>query len=240
MGEPTGTNGVTVLGCLSEDAFADPAAVAASPWLRGVGRLLDCQNGHRVGPRPGKQIDPLLVGRVLVIGEDADLAAVALRLLRTDGLGSVELAYVSRLPTAFTAARRLPTGPAGLRTAGQGVATPTTLLRDDSGGVLLAEGIIAPITGLVYADEHRLLAGPATRLLVRPDDLDSKGLTVTVTRRRRFGVFGGGSGTTAARAVQVTGEPMTPTLDGVVRPRPVTTWIWYRHTEPLLLVRAQP
>lgn len=229
---------VTVISCLPDRAAGK---AAGSPWLDGVARLLDGVAGHGVGPRPGKEIDPLLADRLLVIGDDADLAAVALRLLRKELLGSVELAYISRMPTPFSVAHRLPTGPAGLRTAGQGTAAPVPLLRDDSGGVLLAKGVIAPITGLVYADEHRLLAGPATRLIVRPDHAidGGKGLTVTVTSRRRFGLLGGGSHVAAARAVQVTGEPMTPELDGVAYPRRQSSWIWYRHTEPLLLVTSR-
>ena len=59
----------TVLDCRAIDA-AD-----RSSWPSGA-------PVHRVGPRPGKLIDPLLVGRILVVGDDADLAAVGLRLLR--------------------------------------------------------------------------------------------------------------------------------------------------------------
>ena len=49
-----------------------------------------------VGRRPGKAIDGLLTGRMLVVGDDADLAAVALRLLRKDLLGAVEVAFAAR------------------------------------------------------------------------------------------------------------------------------------------------
>ena len=45
---------------------------------------------HQVGPRPGKEIDSLLEGRIAVIGDDADLAAVVLRMLRRDLLRSVD------------------------------------------------------------------------------------------------------------------------------------------------------
>ncbi|MEP6561516.1 MAG: hypothetical protein ABJD68_10660, partial [Nakamurella sp.] len=44
-----------------------------------------------VGRRQGKAIDGLLTGRVLVVGDDADLAAIVLRLLRKDLLGTVEV-----------------------------------------------------------------------------------------------------------------------------------------------------
>lgn len=227
---------MTVLSCLPEQQGAEETVAARSPWLTGVQRVLAAGDGRLVGPRPGKRIDPLLAGRVLVIGDDADLAAVALRLMRTEKLASVQLAYVSRLPTPFSTAHRLPSGPAGLRVAGRGQPRPITLVRDDVGGVLLGRGSIAPITGMIYADEHRVLAGPAASVVVAPDD--EKGLTVTVTGRRRWGVFGGGSRSTKARAVQISAEPMTPSRDGVDHPRPVDRWIWYRHTEPLLLVEA--
>ena len=54
---------------------------------------------HYVGRRPGKQIDQLLTGRpntrLLVVGDDADLAVVVLRLLRTERLALIEVAYAS-------------------------------------------------------------------------------------------------------------------------------------------------
>ena len=189
-----------------------------------------------VGPLPGKQIDPLLTGRVLLVGGDADLAAVAVRLLRRNLLGTVALAYATTDPTPVTRLHGLPVGPAAVHRAVDGPPEEVTLVRDDVGGVLLGLGELGPITdGTVYVDEHRVLGGAADRISVAPDP--GKGLAVTVTRRRVVGVFGPRPTTTLGRAVQIGMAPTTVRLDGREYPRPMTRWTFYRHTAPLRLVR---
>jgi hypothetical protein len=192
---------------------------------------------HPVGPQPGKQIDPLLTGRVLVVGSDADLAAVALRLLRKDRLGSVELAYATTGPTPVVRQHRLPTGPAAVQLARDGRADEVVLVRDDVGGVLVGRGEIGPITGgTVFVDEHNVLRGRAERITVTPDP--ARGLAVTVTRRRRVaGLFGPRPVTTLGRAVQLGMAPTAVRLDGRDHPRPMDRWTFYKHTAPLRLVR---
>ncbi|GAA2017366.1 hypothetical protein JL107_14025 [Nakamurella flavida] len=193
---------------------------------------------HPVGPRPGKDIDPLLRGRVLVVGDDADLAAVALRVLRRNLLGSVELAYAPARPTALTRLWNLPVGPDAVRTAATAPAHPVPLVRDDVGGVLLAEGSLTPLLGATYVDEHKVLAGPALRLQVRPDR--ARGLLVTVERRGAL-PWTRRRTTTAGRAVQIgSAAPSLVTSDGVEHPRRMDRWTFYRHTEDLLLVGADP
>lgn len=190
---------------------------------------------HAVGPRPGKVIDPLLAGRVLVIGDDADLAAVALRLLRKNLLGAVELAYATADPSPVTRLHGLPVGPAAVELARHGTARPVTLVRDDVGGVLVGEGELGPITsGTVYVDEHRVLGGPAERIRVVPDA--AKGLAVTVVHRRVAGIFGPRPRTTLGRAVQLGMAPTTVRSDGRNHPRPMDRWTFYKHTAPLQLV----
>jgi hypothetical protein len=188
-----------------------------------------------VGPRPGKQIDPLLTGRVLVVGDDADLAAVTLRLLRRDLLGSVELAYATPEATSFTRLHRLPTGAAGADLARRGAAREVTLVRDDVGGVLVGAGELGPITsGTVYVDEQRVLRGVAERIRVVPDQ--SRGLSVTVVQRRVAGIFGPRPRTFHGRAVQLGMAPTTVRSDGCEYPRPMDRWTFYKHTAPLRLV----
>ncbi|HEY7811634.1 MAG TPA: hypothetical protein VIC62_00255 [Nakamurella sp.] len=225
MSEP---HGLTVLWCGDD-----------SPPIGAFARILDaCPDGevHPVGPRPGKPIDPLLTGRVLVIGEDADLAAVALRLLRRDLLTTVDLAYAAAEPTPITRLHGLPVGPAAVRLALDGPPDEVTLVRDDVGGVLLGLGEIGPITGgTVYVDEHNVLRGPAERIQVRPDP--ARGLAVTVTRRRVAGLFGPRPTITTGRAVQMGMAPTTVRLDGREYPRPMDRWTFYKHTAPLRLVR---
>lgn len=190
---------------------------------------------HSVGPRPGKSIDPLLAGRVLVVGDDADLAAVALRLLRRDLLDSVELGYATPSRTPVTGLHRLPTGAAAVDLVRTGTAVPAVLVRDDVGGVLVGLGEVGPITrGTVYVDEHRVLSGPADRVLVTPDP--ARGLSVRIERQRVARLFGPRPTATPGRAVQLGMAPTTVRSDGREYPRAMDRWTFYRHTAPLRLV----
>ncbi len=190
---------------------------------------------HPVGPRPGKEIDPLLDRRVLVVGDDADLAAVVLRLLRRDRLATVEVAFATPAATPVTRLHRLPTGPGAVERARQGTAQPVTLVRDDVGGVLVGAGELGPVTGgTVYVDEHRVLRGAAELIRVTPDA--AMGLTVTVLQRRVAGVFGPRPRTARGRAVQLGMAPTTVRSDGREYPRAMDRWTFYKHTAPLQLV----
>ena len=190
---------------------------------------------HFVGRRPGKAVDPLLTGRVLVIGDDADLAAVAQRLLRKDLLGAVEIAYAAARRSPATDLWTLPVGDRAVDLARGGEVDLVPLVRDDVGGVLVAAGYVGPLNGTVYVDEHRVLRGAAQRLRVEPDR--DKGLAVTVTRRRVMGI-GRRPVTTLGRAVQIGTMPTTVVRDGIPYPRPMDKWTFYKHTEPLRLVRG--
>ncbi len=190
---------------------------------------------HFVGRRPGKAVDPLLTGRVMVIGDDADLAAVAQRLLRKDLLGSVELAHASPRRSPATDLWTLPHGEDAIALARGGEVDLVPLVRDDVGGVLIAAGYLGPLNGTVYVDEHRVLRGAAQRLRVEPDR--EKGLAVTVTRRRVMGV-GRRPRTTLGRAVQVGTVATMVVRDGIPYPRPMDRWTFYKHTEPLRFVRG--
>jgi hypothetical protein len=203
-----------------------------------IGDILDAC-GHRdvefVGPRPGKSIDPLLTGRVLVVGDDADLAAVALRLLRRELLASVDVAYAPATRTAVTDLWGLRRGVDAARHAATGRVEPVPLVRDDVGGVLVGLATLDRVTGTVYVDEHRVLHGSARQLLVRPHP--EKGLAVTVADRRLAGLVRR-SRTTNGRAVQIGCTATTVVSDAVAYPRPMQRWTFYKHTEPLRLVRA--
>ncbi|AHI01952.1 hypothetical protein [Kutzneria albida] len=197
---------------------------------------------HEVAAKPGRtEVDPLVKGldgrRLLVRGTDADLAAVVLRLLRTERLAEVPVGY---LPTSedSVVARiwDLPTDPGrALDLALRADPDPVPLIRDDSGGVIVGEGVFRPVRGVAYCDETQVLRGQAGQLTVGPDPDRGPGLVVRVVRRqllvRRTTV-------TQGRAVQVGCVPSAPVSDGVVHPRQVTKWTWYRHTEDLRLVRG--
>lgn len=191
---------------------------------------------------PGKdEVDPILreLGgrRLVVCGTDADLAAVVLRLLRTERLSGVVVGFVPTdprsavaelwgLPTAVDRAAELALG---------GEADPVPLVRDDAGGVLVGRGVVGPVRGVAYCDEAQVLRGQASRLEVTPDPEGGPGLVVRVVR---FGLLGRRVRTARGRAMQLGCLPTRAVKDGVNHPRPVERWTWYRHTEDLRLVRG--
>ena len=202
-------------------------------------RLVLARCGERpvefVGPRPGKEVDPLLTGRVIVLGDDADLAAIVLRLLRRELLGQVIVGFATDRPTAVTALWSLPVGAAAVDLALVGDPDLVPVVRDDVGGVLLGLGRVVPVRGTVYLDERRLLSGGAAQLLVEPDP--DRGLAVTIVPRRVLG-FGRSRRTARGRAVQIGTLPARVFSDGRQHDRPVERWTFYKHTEPLRLVRG--
>jgi hypothetical protein len=188
--------------------------------------------------RPGREeLDSLLAGldgrRLVVCGTDADLAAVLLRLLRTEALGAVAVGYVPieassvvarlwGLPVTLTAA-------ASLALSGDPDRVP--LVRDDAGGVLVGRGVVAPLDGVVYCDDEVVLRGRASRLEVTPDR--ELGLVVRVVSR---GLLTRRIRQAAGRAVQLGCQPTDVWRDGVAS-RTTDRWTWYRHTEDWHLIR---
>ncbi|QNK81413.1 hypothetical protein [Nakamurella sp. PAMC28650] len=211
-----------------ESAEADPTVRAA---LARCGPL----EIAFVGRRPGKEIDPLLDGRLLVLGEDSDLAAVVLRLMRAERLKSVVVGFASDVSTAVTDLWSLPLGAAAVDLALGGDPDLVPIVRDDVGGVLVGIASLSRIQGTVYVDENRVLSGSAAHLLVEPDT--EKGLAVTVVPRRIL-AFGRRSRTFRGRAVQIGTVPTTVIRDGRPFDRAMDRWTFYKHTEPLRLVRG--
>ena len=188
-----------------------------------------------VGPRPGKEIDPLLVERIVVIGDDADLAAVVLRLVRRELLAKVIVGFATDRATDVTDLWSLPLGGAGLDLAVAGDPDLVPVVRDDVGGVLVGLGRLFPVRGTVYLDETRVLSGGARQVLVQPDT--EKGLAVTVVPNRMLG-FGRGARTHRGRALQIGTVPSQVILDGLPYDRRMERWTFYRHTVPLRLARG--
>lgn len=199
-----------------------------------------------VPSRPGKaDVDPLLdasaLGRLVVVGADADLAAVLVRLLRRGRL-DVELGYVATGRSAAVRAWGLPAGAAAVALALSGAATPVPLARDDAGGVLVGRAEVRDLRGECYADDVLVLRGHARRLVVEAGQ-DGVGVRASRLgtrpdgRTRAVGARApAGRGSATARAVQLGGAPFVPVLDGVAHPRSVRRWAWYRHTDDWLLV----
>jgi hypothetical protein len=187
---------------------------------------------------PGRDdLDETLSGldgrRLVVCGTDADLAAVLLRLLRTEALATVLVGYVP--VSASSAVARLwglPTSPpAAAQVAVDGLPDRVPLVRDDAGGVLVGLGVVRPLDGVAYCDAELVLRGRASRLEVLPDR--ELGLMVRVVRR---GLPGHRVRYAAGRAVQLGCQPTNVWRDGIAH-RTTDRWTWYRHTEDWQLAR---
>lgn len=194
-----------------------------------------------VAARPGRDELALVLAeltapsRLVVAGTDADLAAVVLRLLRTERLAAVPVAYLPvSAESGVAAVWGLPTGAAEAgELALRGEPDPVPLVRDDVGGVLLGRGALTPMRGTVYCDDTLVLRGQANRLEVTP--LAPDGVAV---RAVRVGILGLRSASAVGRAVSVGCLPAGVLADGVAHPRTVSRWNWYRHTDPWRLVRG--
>jgi hypothetical protein len=190
---------------------------------------------HEVPAKPGREaVDPLLVARgdrrLVVLGTDADLAAVVLRLLRKELLGSVTVGFVPTKDSAVLAAWGVYSN--AVDVALRGEVDPVPLVRDDAGGVLIGLGEIGATRGVGYCDDTPVLRGRVSAIEVTPGPA---GLLVRVIHRgwrgKRVREFGG-------RAFQLGSLPVHPVKDGEAHPRPVTKWTWYRHTEDLRAARG--
>jgi hypothetical protein len=229
---------------------------ARDRWAGGLGAALDPETVRvvEVPARPGKpDVDPVLEatgppgapdgpGRLVVVGTDADLAAVLVRLLRTDRLeapvafvpvGDSEAARVWGLPADAGAA---------LDVARHGVARPAPLVRDDRGGVVAGAHVVGTFDGVVYCDEHEVLRGAAAGLVVRPDPdggpAATGGVAVVVTGPRRLaGLRAGTEHRARGRASTLGCRPAALRRDGVDDDRPLERRSWYRHTADWTLVR---
>ncbi|WP_028925577.1 diacylglycerol kinase family protein [Pseudonocardia acaciae] len=217
-------------------------ALRCSSWPGGELPVPDDVVVRELAGRPERaDVDPLLAelapDRVVVAGTDGDLAAVVLRLLRTERLASVAVAYLpASADSAVAATWGLPTDPTQAVTlALHGEPDRVPLIRDDAGGILLGRGEVRPARGVVYCDDELVLRGQANRLEVTP--IAPVGVDV---RAVRVGLLGRKVRAATGRAVQIGCLPATVLHDGAPHPRPVTRWTWYKHTEDLRLVRGQP
>jgi hypothetical protein len=171
-------------------------------------------------------IDAAIAGRrrLVVVGNDADLAAVLTRLLRTGRL-DVEVGYAPRRWKA--------------RGAAFGVAHRVPLIRDEAGQVVVGAACWLPdsdepgarLCGEAVVDDTGLFDGEVTGVRIEPT-LTMPGLRASALSPRlrpRLWVPGRAAqlGTTGARVVR----------DGVPAGRPVKRSTFYRHTEGWLLVR---
>ncbi|GAB2647817.1 hypothetical protein GCM10027088_26500 [Nocardia goodfellowii] len=173
--------------------------------------------------------------RLIVLGEDAGLAAVLTHLMKTERL-HVEIGYVPIDKTYGSRAYETGTGNAAAKRAIEGRATRTPLIRDDTGTVLVGRASItgvdgAKLEGEAYVDENRLFSGVVTAMQISPS-LHLPGVRAAVKRgrfSRRVWLEG--------RAAQLGTPGAVVTRDGVRSQRTVPRSTFYRHHESWLLVR---
>jgi hypothetical protein len=173
-------------------------------------------------------------GRLVVVGADADLAAVLTRLLRADRL-DVEVAYVPPRRTRATRIYRVPAGRRAARRARRGSARRVTLIRDETGSVIVGRAGWLPaddrrlIRGEAVVDDTTLFDGDVASVRIEPT-LALPGLRARVRGVRRRWVAG--------RAAQLGCTGVTVLRDGVTAPRPARRSTFYRNVEGWLLVRG--
>jgi hypothetical protein len=175
--------------------------------------------------------------RLVVLGADAELAAVLSRLLRAERL-DVEVAYVPRRRTAATRVYRLPAGRRAARRARRGSARRVTLIRDETGSVVVGRA------GWLPADGQRLLHGEAVVDDTTLFDGDVAGVCIEPTLVMpglRAWVKTGARGLwrrrIAGRAVQLGSTGVAVVRDGVPAPRTARRSACYRNVEGWSLVR---
>jgi hypothetical protein len=161
--------------------------------------------------------------RLIVLGNDADLAVTLSRLLRADRL-QVEVAHVRR--------------PGSARRARSGVAQRVPLIRDETGAVLTRAALWLPpdgtartLAGEAVVDDTSLFDGEVAAVRIEPTE-SVPGLRACVLNGRmrpRRWVTGRAAqlGTTGALVVR----------DGVGAGRPVRRSTFYRNTQGWLSVR---
>ncbi len=228
--------------CARPDGQDEATGPLVSPVLAALVGHTD--RVHFVGRFPNADIDPLLTGRIVVIGEENQFAAVVLRMIRRGLLGAPDtgppaeitpVGYVPLQRNEFSRRWRLEVGAAAVERACRGDVHPVPVVRDDNGGVLISHGEIDDPAGTAYLDEHTVLRGSASRLVVRPEA--PAGLSVTVERKRALRLPPKRE-TRAGRALSMGFDAPTAVVsDGVRRPRELPRWTWYAHTEPLYLAR---
>jgi hypothetical protein len=174
------------------------------------------------------------VRRVVVIGADADLAAVLTLLLRAGRL-DIEVGYAPRRRTAATRAYRVPAGRRAARRARRGSAQRVPLIRDETGSAIVGAAHWRPtgdaqlLHGEAVVDDTVLFDGDVPGVRIEPTaTLPGLRARVSGSRSRRW---------LAGRAAQLGSNGVAVIRDGVAAPRTARRSTIYRHTEGWLLVR---
>ncbi|OBF67459.1 peptidase M50 [Mycobacterium sp. 852002-51971_SCH5477799-a] len=175
--------------------------------------------------------------RLIVLGDDAELAAVLTRLLRAERL-DVEVAYVPRRRSRATRAYRLPTGFRAVRRARRGSARRVTLIRDETGSVVVGRACWLPpddarrIHGEAVVDDTTLFDGDVAGVWIEPM-LAAPGLRAAVAGRGPGGLW---RRWVTGRAAQLGSTGVAVLRDGVPAARAARRSAFYRNIEGWLLV----
>ena len=174
------------------------------------------------------------VRRVVVIGADADLAAVLTLLLRAGRL-DIEVGYAPRRRTAATRVYRVPAGRRAARRALRGSAGQMPLIRDETGSAIVGAAHWRPtgdaqlLHGEAVVDDTVLFDGDVPGVRIEPTAaLPGLRARVSGSRSSRW---------LAGRAAQLGSNGVAVIRDGVAAPRTARRSTIYRHTEGWLLVR---
>lgn len=174
--------------------------------------------------------------RLVIVGGDADLAAVLTRLLRTERL-DVEVAYVPPRRSRATRVYRLPAGRRAARRGARGPAQRVTLIRDETGAVIVGRASWLPaedqplIHGEAVIDDTTLFDGEVPAVRVEPT------LALPGLRAQVHGVQKSWRRWVTGRAVQLGSTGVCVVRDGVPAPRTARRSTFYRHVEGWLVVR---
>jgi hypothetical protein len=202
----------------------------------------DCPRGPLAGLPSHRAESPAeidaaigLYRRLVVVGADADLATVLSRLLRADRL-DIEVAYVPRRRTRATRVYRLPAGRRAARRALGGSAGRATLIRDETGSVIVGRADWLPpddrqlIRGEAVVDDTPLFDGDVAGVCIEPT-LAMPGLRAALHGSRIWPRW------ITGRAVQLGSTGLAVLRDGVPAPRTARRSTFYRNIEGWLLVR---
>ncbi|QGU01197.1 hypothetical protein CKALI_01490 [Corynebacterium kalinowskii] len=194
-------------------------------------------------PQPAPQ-RPLRDVRLVVIGSDAALSAVITRLMRQDDMW-IQIAYVPTSPSAV--AQNLGLEKDAFHIAHNGSLTPMPLIRDDAGIAVAGSAKITEwdggeITGEIIVDDHVLLhseqqvANFGARLVPLRDAPGIAAVKKVNTKSGFLRKEYDPRTLTTGRALQVGGQNLRITIDGVSRKRPVERATFYRHLRDVQFV----
>jgi hypothetical protein len=169
--------------------------------------------------------------RLIVVGSDADLAAVLTRLLRAERL-DVELGFVARRRSPATRAYRIPAGRRAARRARRGSAQRVPLIRDETGTAIVGAAHWRPpddaqlLHGEGIVDDAVLFDGDVAEVRIEPT-ATQPGLRARASGGRWL----------AGRAAQLGTTGVAVVRDSVPAPRTARRSTFYRNTEGWLLIR---